>query len=206
MTSGKNLCMVCVRLDMLQAVKLKDLPLPKLCFSATLGLLLVPGGCMRKPSAENPEAAKQAQQAQASKKAQMDAARETLDAVPPPAKSRYMAVHEAANWNNPFLIVGSENLTLRVEYPDPVHSNALPSTMLKPARARRQELTIRIADLPDALSSLPAEEWPYGRVVAVEEDPAETPSNRLQVRRNIETTVQMLNNLGVVVYEWPFKG
>ncbi len=172
-----------------------------------MAALLISGGCARQATTDNTtDAAKQAQQARAAEKAQIDAARETLETIPPPAKSRYMAVRNVESWVNPFLIVGSENMTLRVIYPDQIHSNALPSAMLKPAKARRQELTIRPSDLPDALSSLPTEEWPYGRVVAVEEDPAETRSNRLQVRKNIETTMQALNNLGVVVYEWPYSG
>jgi hypothetical protein len=191
---------------MLHAVKLKDLPYSPIACAA-LAVLLVFAGCGRQPSANDPEAARQAQQGtRAAEKAQTDAAREMLDAIPPPAKSRYMAVRNAEGWGNPFLIVGSENLTLRAVYPDLTHSKALPSALLKPAKARRQELTIRLSDLPDALSSLPSEEWPYGRVVAVEEDPAETRTNRLQVRRNVEATMQVLNNLGVVVYEWPFKG
>jgi hypothetical protein len=195
-----------LRLAILHTVKLKDLPY-SLIACAALAVFLVFAGCARQPSADNPEATKQAQQqARASEKAQMDAAREMLDAIPPPAKGRYMAVRNAESWGNPFLIVGSENLTLRAVYPDLTHSNALPSALLKPAKARRQELTIRLSDLPDALSSLPSEEWPYGRVVAVEEDPSETRTNRLQVRRNVETTMQILNNLGVVTYEWPFKG
>jgi hypothetical protein len=67
-------------------------------------------------------------------------------------------------------------------------------------------MEVRLSDLPDALGALPQEEWPYGRVVAVEEDPAETRSNRLQVRRNVEATMQILNNLGIVIYEWPGSG
>ncbi|HZU10591.1 MAG TPA: hypothetical protein VFA02_11875, partial [Pseudacidobacterium sp.] len=183
-------------------MKLKDLPFSISVSGAVVAALLV-AGCARQPSAANDvQAARQAQQqARAAEKAQMDAAREALDAIPLPAKSRYMAVRNTESWSNPFLIVGSENVTLRVVYPDVTHNNALPSTMLKPAKARRQELTIRLSDLPDALSSLPNDEWPYGRVVAVEEDPLETRANRLQVRRNIETTMQVLNNLGVVVYE-----
>ena len=31
-------------------------------------------------------------------------------------------------------------------------------------------------------------------------------ADRVQVRRNIETTIQVLNDLGVVVYEWPGAG
>ena len=74
------------------------------------------------------------------------------------------------------------------------------------AIARRQELELRLPDLADALSALPEEDWPYGRVIAVEEDPAETRANRRQVRQNVESTMQVLNNLGVVIYEWPTNG
>jgi len=161
-------------------------------------------------SSSAPDAAAQARQ-QAREQAQatvkkLDSARQQLEEIPPPSKSRYMAIHTPESWGNPFLIIGSTTVTLRIIYPDQTHSNALPSAMLKPVKARRQEMEVRLTDLPDALSALPPEEWPYGRVVAVEEDPTETRSNRLQVRRNVESTMQLLNNLGIVIYEWPING
>jgi hypothetical protein len=171
---------------------------------------LISAGCKRSETPTNnaaPDAAAQAReqaraQAQAAAK-KIETARLELEQIPPPAKSRYMTIHTAESWNNPFLIVGAENVTLRIISPDQTGSPALPSSMLKPAKARRQELEIRLKDLPDALGALPPEDWPYGRVIAVEEDPAETRANRLQVRRNVEATMQMLGNLGVVIYEWP---
>jgi hypothetical protein len=183
-------------------------------FVVGAALILVAGyvGCRRSetPSAAAPDAAAQARE-QAKEEAQaaakkIDAARAELEQIPPPAKSRYIAIHTAESWNNPFLIVSSENVTLRVISPDQTSSPALPSAMLKPAKARRQELELRLADLPDALGALPPEDWPYGRVIAVEEDPAETRANRLQVRRNVEAAMGILNNLGVVIYEWPASG
>lgn len=179
---------------------------------STLILFAAFAGCGHRDASpdSSPNAAEQAkhqarEQAQAAAK-KLDTARQQLEEVPPPAKSRYMTIRTPENWNNPFLIVSNTNLTLRIIYPDQTHSPALPSALLKPAKARRQELEIRLSDLPDTLSALPQEEWPYGRVIAVEEDPAETRANRLQVRRNVESTMQMLNNLGVVIYEWPVNG
>jgi hypothetical protein len=180
-------------------------------FASLLGSALIvtaSTGCRRAtPSspAEPNAAALARQQAQAAAK-KVDAARQELDQIPPPAKSRYMAIHTRESWNNPFLIVGSSTVALRVMSPDQTHSAAIPSLMLKPAKARRQELEIRLSALPEALSALPPEDWPYGRVIAVEEDPAETRANRLQVRRNVESTMQVLNNLGVVIYEWTGSG
>lgn len=180
--------------------------------SSALTLSVSTAGCGHQvaPTSSSPPAVDQAkeqakQQAQAAAK-KIDAARQQLEEIPPPAKSRYMSIRTVESWDNPFLIVGTTNLTLRVVYPDLTHSNALPSNMLKPAKARRQELEIRLHDLPDALGALPSEEWPYGRVVAVEEDPAETRANRMDVRRNLEATMQLLTNLGVVIYEWPSSG
>jgi hypothetical protein len=57
-------------------------------------------------------------------------------------------------------------------------------------------------DLPQALASLPADVWPYGRVVALEESPTAPKTERVAIRRNVEATIQVLNDLGVVVDEW----
>ena len=174
----------------------------------TLLLLATLTGCGHRDSSEasTPDSATQArQQAQAAAK-KVDDARQELEQIPPPAKSRYMTIHTKESWNNPFLVVSGTNVTLRVISPDQTHSAALPSAMLKPAKARQQELELRLSDLTDALSALPEEDWPYGRVIAVEEDPAETRANRRQVRQNVESTMQVLNNLGVVIYEWPTNG
>ena len=51
-----------------------------------------------------PEEQAKAEAQAAAKK--VDAARAELEQIPPPAKSRYMAIHTVESWNNPFLIVG----------------------------------------------------------------------------------------------------
>jgi hypothetical protein len=141
------------------------------------------------------------QQAQAAEKAE-EAARQQIDQIPPPAKSRYLAVHTQENWANPFLIVGRETVHLRVILPDSNPGAYGTGTMLRPADARKQELDVRLADLPNALAAVPPGAWPYGRVAAVEEAPVAAKADRPQVRRNVEATIQVLNDLGVVVDEW----
>lgn len=145
------------------------------------------------------------QQARAAAKAREDD-RQELEQIPPPAKSRYMAIHTRESWGNPFLLVGKSTVTLRVMYAEQGQSSTIPSGMMRPAAARKRELDLRLADLPEALAAVPASSWPFGRVVAVEEDPAVPRPDRPQVRRNIEATMQVLNDLGVVVYEWPGNG
>lgn len=168
-------------------------------FFATILVAALIAGCSRHASSSaplTPQQVKAARQEQASD-------RELLDEIPPPAKSRYMAIRARSDWDNPFLVVSSKTVSLRVMNPPPPHSSVLPGHLLQPVSARKNDMELRLTDLSEALASIPQDRWPYGRVIAVEEDPKEVRSDRVQVRRNVEATLQILNNLGVVAYEWP---
>jgi hypothetical protein len=78
-------------------------------------------------------------------------------------------------------------------------------TLLRPEAARRQELQIRPADLADAVVALPPGAWRYGRVIAVAESPLAVRKDRSAVRRNVEAAINQLNDLGIVVEEWPAR-
>src|SRR5579875_3453452 len=103
----------------------------------------------------------------------VDADRQELDTIPPPYKSRYMAIHTRQSWTNPFVIVSKSSVSLSIMYPDdgPGAGGGPGSSFLHPAAARRRVLDLRLSDLPEALAAVPGNAWPYGRVVAVEEDP-----------------------------------
>lgn len=173
---------------------------------ATFALAAFAAGCQHSqpgtpPPKPDPQQVRAAQQA--ARKAQASD-RELLDQIPPPAKSRYMAIRSKASWDNPYLVGPAKTISLRIMYPAPPQSAAMPGTpLLQPANARKRVLDLRLADLPDALASVPEDSWPYGRVVALEEDPNEVRADRIQVRRNMEAAIQNLNDLGVIVYEWP---
>jgi hypothetical protein len=122
-----------------------------------------------------------------------------------PTKSLYLDVHEPGAWANPFLSVDAGMLTLRVTMADANPSTLGEGTMLRPEAARRQELQIRPADLADALIALPAGAWRYGRVIAIAESPLANRKDRPKVRRNVEAAILELNDLGVVVEEWPVR-
>ena len=141
------------------------------------------------------------EQARAAEQAK-ESVSQQLSQIPPPAKSRYLAVHTQESWANPFLTVGRQTVHLRIILPDPNPGAYGTGTMLRPADARKQELDVRLSDLPNALSAIPPGSWPYGRVVAVEEAPITARTDRPQVRRNVEATIQVLNDLGIVVDEW----
>jgi hypothetical protein len=131
--------------------------------------------------------------------------RAELAKIPLPTKSLYIDVHEPSSWSNPFLSVGATSLDLRIILADANPSPMGQGTMLRPDAARRQELQIRPADLADAVVALPPGAWRYGRVIAVAESPQAARKDRAAVRRNVELAINQLNDLGVVVEEWPTR-
>lgn len=155
----------------------------------------------------NPQAAAAVQAARQQRIAEQQAETaysQDLDQIPPPAKSRYMQIHKLKSWSNPFLMIGTHTLSLRVAASTSTPS--VPGRMLRSRAPKWRTAQLQLADLPEALAALPEENWPYGRVIAVEDDPSATRRQRVQVRRNEEATLKVLNDMGVVVYEWPGNG
>jgi hypothetical protein len=183
----------------------------KLLAAPTSALLLVflLSGCSHSPSDSAKAAAAARQQARAQARAAVAAEnqdRQQLESVPLPSKNVYMSIHTRQSWVNPFLIVSKSTVNLSMLYPDNGPVNSPGSDLLRPVAARRRVMDLRVSDLPEALAALPENTWPYGRVIAVEEDLTAPRQDRAQVRRNVEATMQVLNDLGVVVYEWPAPG
>jgi hypothetical protein len=150
-------------------------------------------------AASGPEASVRQQQ-------QMDEIRQELEEVPPPSKTRYLAVKTLTLWENPYLTIQGNMVTLHVTLADANTSSMGVGGLLRPVGARRQDLNVRTADLPSALNAIPQSAWPYGRVVAVEEAHDTPASARPEVRRNMETAMKTLSDLGVVIYEWQEGG
>jgi hypothetical protein len=147
----------------------------------------------------------QAQAAAQASASKSDQQRAELARIPLPTKSMYVDVHEPGAWANPFLSIDAETLNLRVTMTDANPSSLGQGTMLRPEAARRQEVQLRPADLADALVALPPGAWRYGRVIAVAESPLASRKDRPKVRRNVEAAIQQLNDLGLVVEEWPAR-
>lgn len=168
-----------------------------LCLLIPVPMLILTTGCNRASAGTTPSVASPQQ---------VDTARQQIELIPPPSKSRYMAVHSLSTWENPYLTVQENMATLHVTLADANSSDLGTGGMLRPVGARRQDLTIRLSDLPAALNAVPESCWPYGRVVAVEEAHDTPPSARPAVRRNVEAAIKTLGDLGVVVYEWNDSG
>ena len=174
--------------------------------TAALTLLIALTGCNRSAVIPDSDPGAPTQQQAAQQRAQAELIRQQLDLIPPPSKSRYLSVRSLTVWENPYITVQGAMLTLHVTVADANTSDLGVGGILRPVGARRQDLNIRTADLPTALNAVPPSAWPYGRVVAIEEAHDTPVSARPQVRRNMETAMNLLNDLGMVVYEWTESG
>lgn len=174
-----------------------------------LGIALIPvllapvglTGCTGSSAAtQTPSRALAAQQQQ-----ETNETRQQLELIPPPSKTRYLAIKSLSVWENPYVTVQGGMVTLHVMTPDAAGLGS-DGGMLRPMGARRQDLNVRVSELAVALNAVPEGSWPYGRVVAVEEAHNVPASARPEVRRNMETVMKTLGDLGVVVYEWSDGG
>ena len=177
----------------------RPLPLPIVLLCAVMAAST---GCKDQPSSTPGPSRAEVKQERQQQRSKMETAREQLEQIPPPSKNRYLAVHTKDAYGNPFLVVHPATVTLTIIYRDQDPNAFSAGGVLRPPAARKQEVDVRPGDLPQALSSLPADSWPYGRVVAIEESPTAPRTERVAIRRNVEATIQMLNDLGVVVDEW----
>jgi hypothetical protein len=169
-------------------------------FAAALSLPVVLTGCTHTTAQSASPTLSQAQ------RAALESARQQLDLIPPPSKARYTAIRSLESWENPYLTVQGNMVTLHVLLADSNTSTLGQGGLLRPVAARRRNLDVRLSDLPTALNAIPESAWPYGRVLAIEEAHDTPVSDRPMVRRNLESVIKTLNDLGVVVYEWGNTG
>lgn len=89
-----------------------------------------------------------------------------LAAIPAADEAKYKKISDMKNWQNPFLIVHTDNIGLF----DP---------------ANNVEHLLKPNEILPALADLPPSAWPYGRVVAVEEQSrSSAEQDRIAIRRN----------------------
>jgi hypothetical protein len=142
----------------------------------------------------------------AAQRSEADSERQELELIPPPSKTRYLNVHTLDAWENPYLTVQANMVTLHVMMADANPSTYGVGGMMRPVGARRQDLNVSLDKLGEALRAIPQSSWPYGRVAAVEEAHKIPVSARPQVGRSTEAAMKTLNDLGIVVYEWSDTG
>jgi hypothetical protein len=169
--------------------------------SPALLLACMLSGCHATSSSAPASKAAVAQQHQ-----QADEERAELDLIPPPSKTRYLSIHTLDSWENPYLTIQPDMVTVHVMLADGNPTTYGVGGMMRPVNARRETLNVSLDKLGEALSAIPHNAWPYGRVTAIEEAHKIPEGGRPQVRRTMEATMKTLTDLGIVVYEWNETG
>ncbi len=166
-----------------------------------------PSSTTKSASPQQPTPQASAHNAARLREQQLNDYAQQLDAIPPPAKTRYMAITSSTHWQNPFLTIHPDTVDLRIPAPPAPPAKRTRRSRRKhtrrPTAPLWQTTTLTLDALPAALAALPESNWPYGRVIATHDDLTGPSSNKVQVRRNEEKVLNLLNNLGVVSYEWP---
>jgi hypothetical protein len=165
--------------------------------SLLLLAILLLAGCHSQPTTSAPVTA----QARAEQRAQSDIQREQIDQIPPPSKNRFMPIHTFDSWQNPYITVQAGMFTLHVLQADANTSDFGAGGILRPVGARRQEVNVAPEKLGEAMAAIPQADWPYGRVVAIEEAHKTPKSAEPAVRRTMESAVSTLSDLGIAVYD-----
>ena len=103
--------------------------------------------------------------------------------IPKPDPAQYRFVQDAKDWKNPYLVVGRDGIEI------------LGITEVGHA--------IAVASIRGELESLPDSAWPYGLVVAVQENGIISDGDQSKIEANRRELVRLLKKLGVTVDLWP---
>jgi hypothetical protein len=104
-----------------------------------------------------------------------------IQQIPPADPKKYQEVRaDYRNWRNPYLIVRKDGVGLLDV-------------------ANDQQHLIKLEDLTQALAQLPASAWPYGRVVAVQENGVRATGDDALIRKNRGIVLGTLEGLHVLV-------
>ena len=148
-------------------------------------------------------AVKAEQQAQATA-TERDQERAELEQIPLPTKSLYIDVHEPSRGPIPFS-PSAPTLSLCASFwptPTPAPSAREPCFALRPPAARSCSCA-----LPTWTKPLPPFPPARGITAASSPSPNRPPPRprTAPVRRNVEAVIRQLNDLGIVVEEWPAR-
>ena len=99
----------------------------------------------------------------------------------PPANAKQIArVGDMRNWKNPYLIVRTDGIAL-LDVSD------------------NEQKILTTDQIVSALGALPASAWPYGRAVAVAENPIGSEADKALMRKNRAVLAGALENLHVLI-------
>jgi len=103
--------------------------------------------------------------------------------IPKPDRSKYKNITDAKNWHNPYLVVSATGVTIRAG-----------------SQSREQ---LAVESVVSFLDTLPDSAWPYGLVVAIQENGVQGVGDAAQIKRNRDRLLQELERAHIVVEPWP---
>jgi hypothetical protein len=111
-----------------------------------------------------------------------------IQQIPPADPKKYQQVTgDYRNWRNPYLVVRNDGVGLLDV-------------------ANDEQRLIKLQDLPQALALLPPAAWPYGRVVAVQENGIRASGDDALMRKNRGIVLGTLKGLHILVSLGPPPG
>src|SRR5882757_9708502 len=117
----------------------RSLPFPPIPLALLCALLGGVTGCRNGAATSAPTRAEVRQERRA-EQSKMDAARQELEQIPPPSKNRYLSVRTKDAYGNPFLVVHPLTVTLTILYRDQDPNGFNGGGLLRPVKARKQEV------------------------------------------------------------------
>jgi hypothetical protein len=108
-----------------------------------------------------------------------------MNRIPPLDPNKYSSVRDARDWQNPYLMVQANGIDAR------------------PISVATEAPTMSPMDVVAYLEKLPSMAWPYGLVVAVQENGVRARGDDARIKRNKEELVRLLEKVGVKVDLWP---
>jgi hypothetical protein len=104
-----------------------------------------------------------------------------LQAIAPADPAKYRRITNMKEWQNPYLVLRADGVAL-VDL------------------SNNEERILRPDEVPDALAKLPASAWPYGRVVAVQENSVHGGTqDAVSLRRNRGILLGTLESMHVLI-------
>jgi hypothetical protein len=105
-------------------------------------------------------------------------AADRIEAIPPADPAKYRTAIKG--WQNPYLIIRTDGVGLL-------------------DLSNNEEHIVKPEQVTDVLAKLPASAWPYGRVVAVQENSVSSEPDRVLIRRNRAIVAGTLEGLHVLI-------
>jgi hypothetical protein len=105
-----------------------------------------------------------------------------LRGIPSPERRLYRHVQDAQDWRNPYLVVCVDGIQVK---------------------SKGIARSVSLEELASTLAHLPKNAWPYGRIVAVQENSIGSSEHFKLIQENLDKVLKILTEIGVEADQWP---